>query len=109
MAIAGPPLIHEDRVVLIATTRVNPEVHHLGVRLAGAAGQVEDGSLIRMWATSGDHHDLQGQRAALTGPAVLEYVIDAAAQLVLHVIDVARRQSHARLGWTRHRRLSTGE
>ncbi len=108
MAITRSPLIHQDRVVF-AITRINPELHQLGARLAWAAGQVEDGPLFRMRAPRRDHHDLQGQHAALPSPSVLEHVVDAAAELLLDVADVARRQGHAGLGCRRRSRLGSRE
>jgi len=91
MTVAGSALIHQDQVVLLGITGGDQISRRFSGGLAWSTGDVKDGSLLGMGPTRWDEHDLQGQLAAAGDAPVLEDVVDAAAQLLLDVGDVAGR------------------
>ena len=56
-----------------------------------------------------DQDNLQGQLSARTGAAVLEHIINSAAQLLLYALNVAGRQRYARRGRGGHRKIAVGK
>src|SRR5438874_9976973 len=102
MAITGPALIHENNVVLIGVPPPLYQIRQLRRGLARSASHIKDRSLVRVWLACMDQDDLQGQLSARTSAAILEHIINSAAQLIFYALNMAGRQRHAgcgRGGW----------
>src|SRR5437763_3626274 len=109
MAITGPALIHENNVVLIGVPPPLYQIRQFRRGLARSASHVKDRSLVRVWLACMDQDNLQGQLSACSGAAILEHIINSAAQLLLYALNMAGRQRHTGRGRTGWRTIATGE
>src|SRR4029077_13999767 len=109
VAIAGSTFIYQDNVVLVGVAPPDDQIRQLRRCLAWAASHVEDRPLVRVRLTRRDENNLQRQFSSRSSPAILEHIVNSAPQLLLYLLDVARRQCHARRSGAGCRRIGTGE
>ena len=96
MPIAGAAFVHNDNVVFIRVTPTSSlESISSGRCFSGAAGHVENRTLIRMRLTRRDKNNLQRQFTSFLGPPVLEYFVNSAAQFFFDSCDVAGSQRYS--------------
>jgi hypothetical protein len=62
-----------------------------------------------MWLACRDQDNLQRQLSARTGAAVLEHIINSAAQLLFYALNMAGRQRYAGRGRGGRRTIAAGE
>ena len=81
----------------------------LGRRLTGTSSHVKDRPLVGMWLPGGNEDNFQRQFSPRSSPAVFEYSVNSAAQLLLYAFDVTGRQRHAGCSGYGHRRDESRE
>src|SRR5205814_5696291 len=100
---------HQDNIVLVGITRFDHQTRQLGGRFTRTASHIEDGTLVTAWLARRDKDNLQRQFSPRSSPAVLKYIVNAAAYLLIYTINMAGRQRNARRGGAGCRSFGAGE
>lgn len=109
IAVAGSALIHEDNVVLIVITPSHREVGQFCGALARSAGHIKYWSPLRVCLAPRNNDNLQRQFSPSSSSAVLEHIVNPAAQLLLYAFNMARLQCHAGRRWPSCHAIGAGK
>ena len=109
MASASAAFVDNHDVVFIRVAPTHDQVDKFGRGFSGAAGHVENRTLIGMRVTRGNKDDFQRQFASLSCLSILENFVDSAAKLLPNPLDVTRFQDDAGADRTSGRRYRRRE